>query len=277
LGLNAATTARTANPGSCATPTLTSIGVVGDTDQRDQTELRSAFLTTLPETLTELRGYIKALAKTEAATRTRLLQDLYLRLHTLTGKANLAGLSVIAQLAEALEALLKELSERPTIVNASTLRTVATAVDFLGILFDHAASPGPQSPIASHTLVVDDEAISRRAITHALDRAKLKSTSVEDPNMALKLLAESIYDLIFLDVDMPGMNGFELCTKIRAMPPYKTTPIVFVTSLTDFESRTSSMMSGGNDFIAKPFHFLELAVKALVYVLRHKYPARKKS
>jgi CheY-like chemotaxis protein len=277
LGVNVPTSARTANPGSCAPPKLTSIGVVGDTDQRDQTELRSTFLTTLPEALTELRGYIKALAKADPAARTRLLQDLYLRLHTLTGKANLAGLSVIAQLAEALEALLKELSERPTIVNASTLRTVATAVDFLGILFDHAASPGPQSPIASHTLVVDDEAISRRAITHALDRAKLKSTSVEDPNMALKLLAESIYDLIFLDVDMPGMNGFELCTKIRAMPPYKTTPIVFVTSLTDFESRTSSMMSGGNDFIAKPFHFLELAVKALVYVLRHKYPARKKS
>ena len=48
----------------------------------------------------------------------------------------------------------------------------------------------------------------------------------------------------------------------------RRTPVVFVTSLNDFESRANSMMSGGNDFIAKPFLFIELAVKALVYVLR---------
>jgi DNA-binding response OmpR family regulator len=75
---------------------------------------------------------------------------------------------------------------------------------------------------------------------------------------------------------MPGMNGFELCTKLRTLPSYKKTPVVFVTSLTDFESRASSMMSGGNDFIAKPFLFIELATKALVYVLRGKLEAKKK-
>ena len=60
------------------------------------------------------------------------------------------------------------------------------------------------------------------------------------------------------------MNGFELCTKLRTLPAYKKTPVVFVTSLNDFESRANSTMSGGNDFIAKPFLFIELAVKALV-------------
>jgi DNA-binding response OmpR family regulator len=48
--------------------------------------------------------------------------------------------------------------------------------------------------------------------------------------------------------------------------------VVFVTSLTDFESRANSTMSGGNDLIAKPFVFMELAVKALVYVMRGKLP-----
>jgi DNA-binding response OmpR family regulator len=52
------------------------------------------------------------------------------------------------------------------------------------------------------------------------------------------------------------------------MPSYKKTPVVFITSLTDFESRANSSMSGGNDFIAKPFLFIELAVKAIIYVLR---------
>jgi DNA-binding response OmpR family regulator len=67
---------------------------------------------------------------------------------------------------------------------------------------------------------------------------------------------------------MPGMTGFELCSKLRALPAYKSVPVVFVTSLTDFENRAKSMMSGGNDFIAKPFLFTELTVKALTYVMK---------
>ncbi len=86
------------------------------------------------------------------------------------------------------------------------------------------------------------------------------------------MLAERKFDLVFLDVDMPGMNGFELCTKLRALHRNKTTPVVFVTSLTDFESRANSTMSGGNDLIAKPFLFIELTVKALVYILRGRSP-----
>lgn len=240
--------------------------------------LRKSFLAALPETMANLRQALKTLGKAETeSARAEAAKDLYQRLRTVGANAGLAGLPTIAQLAEALEALLKELHERPAMINASSLRTLAAAVDFLGSLFDHAAAASIQPALAANILVVDDEAISRRAVTHALDRAKLKSIGVEDPNVALKLLGENSYDLVFLDVDMPGMNGFELCTKLRALPRYKTTPVVFVTSLTDFDSRTNSMMSGGNDFIAKPFHFLELAVKALVYVLRSKLPVTRKS
>ena len=70
--------------------------------------------------------------------------------------------------------------------------------------------------------------------------------------------------------EMPGTNGFDLCTKLRALPAYKSTPVVFVTSLSDFDSRAKSMMSGGNDFIAKPFLFTELNVKVLTYVLKNR-------
>jgi DNA-binding response OmpR family regulator len=59
----------------------------------------------------------------------------------------------------------------------------------------------------------------------------------------------------------------ELCRN-RHAAAHKKTPVVFVTSLNDFESRANSTMSGGSDFIAKPFLFIELAVKALVYLLR---------
>jgi len=76
---------------------------------------------------------------------------------------------------------------------------------------------------------------------------------------------------------MPEMNGFELCTKIRTLPAHKKTPVVFVTSLNDFESRANSTMSGGSDFIGKPFLFMELAVKALIYVFRTRLDSTKQS
>jgi CheY-like chemotaxis protein len=98
----------------------------------------------------------------------------------------------------------------------------------------------------------------------------MKPTPAGSAAEALQLLAGTDFDLIFLDVDMPGMNGYELCSKLRTMPQYKKTPVVFVTALTDFDNRTSSMMAGGNDFIAKPFLFIELTVKSLVHVLRAK-------
>jgi DNA-binding response OmpR family regulator len=52
------------------------------------------------------------------------------------------------------------------------------------------------------------------------------------------------------------------------LPPYRQTPVIFVSSLTDFQSRAKSTLSGGNDLIAKPFHFLELGVKSLIHLWR---------
>jgi len=178
-------------------------------------------------------------------------------------------------MADALEALLKELHEKPKHITASTLRTVASAVDCLGVLFKHSLASERSDVQPPFVLVVDDEAISRRAVTYALDKAKLKSVAVEDAERAFELLAQNNFDLVFLDVDMPGMSGFELCTKLRSLPAHKKTPVAFVTSLNSFESRANSSMSGGNDFIGKPFLFIELAVKALVHVLRGRLPAAK--
>jgi CheY-like chemotaxis protein len=249
----------------------------GDTDAEFTADLRRTFIESLPATLVTLRALLKGLIKADSEmARLKQVHELYRRIHALTGNAGLAGLQQISQMADAIEALLKELYEKPVNITASTLRTVASSIDFLGYLFEHGISPDKQDIPASNILVVDDEAISRRAVIYALEKARLKSVTVEDPTVALNLLGENSFDLVFLDVDMPGMNGFELCTKLRALPAHKKTPVVFVTSLTDFESRANSTMSGGNDLIAKPFLFIELAVKALVYVLRGKVePTRK--
>lgn len=233
-----------------------------------QAELRRDFINSLPGILNTFRTILQGLIKAEnEAVRIKQIQELFRRSHSLASNSGMAGVTQVAQMADALEALLKELSDKPKNINASTLRTVASAVDFLVILGDRTTLSEKQFP-AAEVLVVDDEAISRRAITYALEKGKLKSTAVEDPLEAFKLLSLKRFDLIFLDVDMPNMTGFELCTKIRTQPSYARTPVVFVTGLTDLESRANSTMSGGNDFIAKPFLFIELTVKALVHIFR---------
>jgi CheY-like chemotaxis protein len=245
--------------------------ISSESDAEFQAELRKSFIEGLPATLTLLRTLLHEMVKTESEmARLKPVHELYRRFHALAGNAGIAGMVPIAHMADALEALLKELYEKPKNINASTLRTVSSAIDFLAVLFERGPLPEQEEAQPASVLVVDDEAISRRAVTYALEKAKLKSLNVEEPAIALKLLSENHFDLIFLDVDMPGMNGFELCAKLRALPEHKHTPVVFVTSLNDFESRASSTMSGGNDFIAKPFLFIELAVKALVYVMRGK-------
>jgi len=175
---------------------------------------------------------------------------------------------LISQMSATLEALLRELQEHPKNINDSTLRTVAATVVFPGVLFEKGTQPDRQEIPPANILVVDDEAISRRALTYAINKANLKSTGLDDPVAALQLLSEKKFDLIFLDVDMPNMTGFELCSKLRALPGYAKTPVIFVAGLNDFKSRASSTMSGGNDFIAKPFLFIELAVKSLMHVMR---------
>jgi DNA-binding response OmpR family regulator len=246
-----------------------------EADAEFQAQLRRDFIADLPNSLTLLRNLLQALFKADnEAARVKQIQELYRRARSLSSNAGIAGAKQIATIADALEALLKELQEKPTNINTSTLRTVAAAIDFMATLFERAAAPDRLFPPAE-ALVVDDEVISRRAITFALDKANLKSTSVEDPLKALDLVAHKKFDLVFLDVDMPNMTGFELCSKIRMLPAYAKTPVVFVTGLNDLESRANSTMSGGNDFIAKPFLFIELTVKALVHVLRSQLNSQK--
>ncbi len=248
--------------------------LAGENDAEFQADLRKTFIDSLPATLYSLRTGLQGLIKSEnEMTRLRHVYDLYRRVHALNGNAGLAGLVQIAHMAAAFEALLKEIYEKPKNINSSTIRTIASAVDFLGMLFERSPLFERQEIPVSKILVVDDEVISRRAIVYALEKAKLKSVNVEEPEQALQLLAENDFDLIFLDVDMPGMTGYELCAKLRAMPHLKKTPVVFVTSLNDFDNRTSSTMAGGNDFIAKPFLFIELTVKALIYVMRARLQA----
>ena len=235
-------------------------------------EVIRSFRETAPKTINALRKTLLALSKSsEDGVRVSRLSELYEGVHTFAGGASAAGFRVLAEMSAALEALLSELSGRLEQVNASTLRTVSHAIDFLDVLF---TSPKAKSePLLAgplKALIVDDEIISRRAVIASLERARLRWVESECPYLALSLLKEQSFDLVFLDVSMPEMDGFEVCLELRRFPGHKKTPVIFVTALTDFESRSRSTLSGGTDLIAKPFLFTELAVKALNHGLKYR-------
>lgn len=238
------------------------------------TEARESFLQSAPVEFTDLRLVSQEFAQDPAAAgRSGNLQEFCRQTHHLAGAAALARCQAIALLSGALEALLFELSEKPQFINPSTTRTISIAVEFLGVLIENARTGRRVDLSVGEVLVVDDDPLANRIALAALSRAKLSGRALESPLAALDLLAQQRFDLILLDVEMPELSGFELCRKIRDLPGYDQTPIIYVTSRADFENRARSIGYGGHDLIAKPIFPIELAVKAVLHLIRGKLTA----
>ena len=237
--------------------------------EENQETIASKLSINRPETLAKLRASYQNFTRTEREDlRRAALLQMHRQLRLLAGGASALAFQKMAQMSTALEALLIELYTEPAKITPSVVRTVAHSIETLASLVDHAANSQGQEITSPKILAVDDEVISRETISSALGRAGLYAESLDDPLAAQRLLEREHFDLIFLDVEMPGQTGLELCVKIRAMEPNRATPIVFVTSHSDFGSRAQSTLSGGNDFIAKPFLLVELAVKTLTWLFK---------
>lgn len=194
------------------------------------------------------------------------LLQMHRQIRLLGGNSRVLPLRKVVQLCAGLEALFVELNTEPAKTTESVMRTIAHSIETLAALFDHPANSEDEGTPASKILVVDDEVIARRLICSALEKANLDAVGLDDPLEAQRCLEQERFDLIFLDVEMPGLTGLELCSKIRATETNRITPIVFVTSHSDFGSRARSALSGGNDFIAKPFLLVEVVLKALTWL-----------
>lgn len=236
-------------------------------DERVQESLRRELVETIRIRLGEARVALHDWVKSNGGPDSEHLKRLYTASHSLAN-AGLAGFSRLALLAGALEALLKELLANPRKFNVSSIRTITQAVELTPALFRNADAPQQEIFATPMLMVVDDDAISRETISAALDKATLRALRLDDPAVALKLVQENRFDLIFLDIDMPGLSGFQLCEKIHATETNLTTPVVYVTALSDFETRSHSTESGAVDFIAKPVWLSELALKAIFHLLR---------
>ena len=231
---------------------------------------REDFLAKPSEMVAALRSLEQAVSQSATAVeRSQRLEVFYRKVHFLSATAGLAECHLIARMASAFEALLFELMEKPAFFGPSVLLTIARTVDFFGVLFQRALESDSILPLATaEGLVVDDDPLSNRVVVAALRRAEVKAQSIEDPLAALQLLAKRPYDLILLDIEMPGLDGFELCRRVRLLPGHQKTPVIYVTAHADFDSRARSVLTGGNELISKPVFPIELAVKAVTHMLK---------
>ena len=115
-------------------------------------------------------------------------------------------------------------------------------------------------------LVVDDHPSSRMTAVALLSVEGYEVLEAESGPFALKRVVECSPDLILLDVMMPGMDGYEVCRRLKEDEQTRLIPVVFITALNDKRSRIMGIEAGGDDFLSKPFDRLELSarVKSLV-------------
>ncbi|MGE0309936.1 MAG: response regulator [Acidimicrobiia bacterium] len=114
-------------------------------------------------------------------------------------------------------------------------------------------------------LVVEDDQSVRAAITLVLQRSGFDVESVGDGRTCLDRLNDALFDLVMLDLMLPGMSGFDVCREIRSRSGI---PIVMVTARTDTADVVAGLELGADDYVTKPFEAAELAARARAAVRR---------
>lgn len=124
------------------------------------------------------------------------------------------------------------------------------------------------APRAGTVLVVDDSRVGRMAVESVLKAEGHRVIDAESGAEALEVLEQMRPDLIVLDVRMPGMDGFELCERIRGKSDLRRIPIDFLSAACSIDERSRGLQVGGDDFLRKPFEPEELAARVKAHLQR---------
>jgi len=110
-------------------------------------------------------------------------------------------------------------------------------------------------------LVVDDGEINRALVEAFLSDLDCRLRSAEDGPSALAAIDKETPDLVLLDVQMPGMDGYEVCRRIKAGPRGRLLPVVMLTALDNSNDRVLALEAGADDFMSKPVDRVELVAR----------------
>jgi signal transduction histidine kinase len=123
----------------------------------------------------------------------------------------------------------------------------------------------------SRILIVDDDAGVRGVLKELLILEGYQLAVAENGPEALEKAADLAPDLILLDVMMPDMDGFEVCQRLRADPLLGDVPVIMLTALDDSDSRLRGIQAGADDFVSKPFEYVELQARVRTILRLNRY------
>ncbi|MFN5779534.1 MAG: response regulator transcription factor, partial [Novosphingobium sp.] len=112
--------------------------------------------------------------------------------------------------------------------------------------------------MARRVLIVDDDPHIREVLVFAFAKAGIETTQAEDGEAALALIAQGAPDLVVLDINMPRMDGLEVCRRLRAGSDL---PILFLSSRDDELDRVLGIELGADDYVVKPFSPREVVAR----------------
>lgn len=124
-------------------------------------------------------------------------------------------------------------------------------------------------------LVVDDDSAIIRLVTDVLTSAGMDAVAFASGEEAWRAFAHQSFDLALLDIMMPGLDGFELCARIRAV---SRIPVIFLSAKDEESDKVLGLMTGGDDYVVKPFMPRELVARIRSCLRRSSYanePARR--
>jgi CheY-like chemotaxis protein len=197
----------------------------------------------------------------------RQMDEFLQNTRTLREKAGLVSVPVW-QMASLLEGLLKQIAAKPDSATPTTVRTMVGAIELLHPLCTRGIPRDLLNAPRVRLLAVDDDPISLHNLAITLKKSLTEPDQAADGPSAIKMAEAYPYDAVFLDIEMPEMDGFKVSARIHSTARNQSTPVVFVTSHSDLEDRARSLLVGAHDFVSKPFLGFELALKALTVVLR---------
>ena len=122
-------------------------------------------------------------------------------------------------------------------------------------------------PEAADILVVDDTIASLRLLTEILGKGGYRVRPADEPHLALQSALAQPPSLILLDVRMPGMDGFEVCRRLKQDERTRDVPIIFVSALHDVDDRVQGFEVGGVDFVSKPIEEAEVLARVKTHLL----------
>src|SRR6266545_7682901 len=110
-------------------------------------------------------------------------------------------------------------------------------------------------------LIVDDTPANLNVLSAILGKRGYRVRAAINGSLALKTAQKAPPDLILLDVQMPGMNGYQVCRQLKSEEPTRDIPVIFISALDDVLDKVEAFQAGGVDYITKPFQIEEVLAR----------------